>query len=72
MMIARIWHGWTTPENTAFYEQLLKNEVFPSIESKKVKGYEKNYHKGMIKSIKVIFILAGLPLAIICRFCQDS
>ena len=41
MMIARIWHGWTIPENATVYEQLLKNEVFPSIENKKVKGYQK-------------------------------
>jgi hypothetical protein len=40
-MIARIWHGWTTFENADIYMSLLKNEVFPSIEKKKVKGYKK-------------------------------
>lgn len=40
-MISRIWHGWTTHENAGIYEDLLKNEVFPSIENKKVKGYRK-------------------------------
>lgn len=40
-MIARIWHGWTTPENADVYENLLKTEVFPSIENMKVKGYRK-------------------------------
>ena len=40
-MISRIWHGWTTHENARIYENLLKNEVFPSIENKKVKGYRK-------------------------------
>jgi heme-degrading monooxygenase HmoA len=40
-MIARIWHGWTTLENADTYEELLKNEIFPSIENKKVKGYRK-------------------------------
>ncbi|MFC2124123.1 antibiotic biosynthesis monooxygenase [Bacteroidota bacterium] len=40
-MISRIWHGWTTNENADKYEDLLKNEVFPSIEKKKVKGYKK-------------------------------
>jgi hypothetical protein len=40
-MIARIWHGWTSIENAPVYELLLKNEVFPSIENKKVKGYKK-------------------------------
>ncbi len=40
-MIARIWHGWTTWENADRYENLLRDEVFPSIENKKVKGYKK-------------------------------
>ena len=40
-MIARIWHGWTTHDNASIYENLLKTEVFPSIEEKKVKGYRK-------------------------------
>lgn len=40
-MIARIWHGYTTFENASAYESLLKAEVFPSIERKKVKGYRK-------------------------------
>jgi hypothetical protein len=40
-MIARIWHGWTTHENADIYEKLLRDEVFPSIENKKVKGYRK-------------------------------
>src|SRR4030042_2432110 len=40
-MIARIWHGWTTPENATKYEKLLRGEVFPSIENKKVRGYQK-------------------------------
>jgi len=40
-MIARIWHGYTSPENAGVYENLLKTEVFPSIENKKVMGYKK-------------------------------
>jgi hypothetical protein len=40
-MIARVWHGWTTKKNAPVYEDLLKKEVFPSIEAMKVKGYRK-------------------------------
>lgn len=40
-MIARLWHGWTTKVNANVYEELLRSEVFPSIENKKVKGYRK-------------------------------
>jgi heme-degrading monooxygenase HmoA len=38
-MIARIWHGWTTPENADVYENLLKTEIFSGIASKEVGGY---------------------------------
>ena len=58
-MIARIWHGWTTHENAGVYENLLKNEVFPSIEDKNVKGYEKisllkRIHKDEVEFITIM------------------
>jgi hypothetical protein len=30
-MIARVWHGATTKQNAAAYENLLRTEVFPEI-----------------------------------------
>ncbi|MEN8144431.1 MAG: antibiotic biosynthesis monooxygenase [Gemmatimonadota bacterium] len=38
-MISRIWNGWTSPENADEYERLLKEQIFPGIETKAVKGY---------------------------------
>ena len=38
-MIARIWHGWTTPDNADRYEALLLGTVFPGIAAKNVAGY---------------------------------
>jgi len=40
-MIARIWHGWTTPENADAYEQLLRAHVLPGIH--RVPGYRGAY-----------------------------
>jgi antibiotic biosynthesis monooxygenase (ABM) superfamily enzyme len=40
MVIGRIWHGWTKPENADKYEQLLREEIFPAIGAKKVAGYK--------------------------------
>jgi hypothetical protein len=31
-VIARLWHGWTTPENADTYEQLLQTDILPGIE----------------------------------------
>jgi len=36
-VIARIWHGWTAPENADAYEEFLRTKMFPSIQ--RVPGY---------------------------------
>lgn len=38
-MIARIWHGWTTPANAGPYETLLRAEILPGIAAKRIPGY---------------------------------
>jgi antibiotic biosynthesis monooxygenase (ABM) superfamily enzyme len=38
-MIARIWHGYTTRENAKAYVDLLKNEIFEGIATKRMIGY---------------------------------
>jgi antibiotic biosynthesis monooxygenase (ABM) superfamily enzyme len=38
-MIARVWHGWTKPEDAKAYEQLLRDEIFPSIAGRNIEGY---------------------------------
>lgn len=40
-MVARIWHGWTTPENADAYEEVLYSKVIPGIAAKQIKGYRK-------------------------------
>jgi antibiotic biosynthesis monooxygenase (ABM) superfamily enzyme len=38
-MIARIWHGWTKPADAKAYENMLRNEIFPSIAARNISGY---------------------------------
>lgn len=40
-MIARIWHGWTTPENADGYYQTLMDFVIPGIEEMNIDGFRK-------------------------------
>jgi heme-degrading monooxygenase HmoA len=40
-MIARIWHGYTKPENADAYEAMLKPELLPGIS--KVTGYKSSF-----------------------------
>jgi heme-degrading monooxygenase HmoA len=32
-VIARVWHGWTSPENADPYEKFLRTKMFPSMHS---------------------------------------
>jgi antibiotic biosynthesis monooxygenase (ABM) superfamily enzyme len=36
-VIARVWHGWTSPSNADAYEEFLRTKMFPSIH--RVPGY---------------------------------
>src|SRR5262245_31138869 len=38
-MIARIWHGWTSPQNADASEALIKGEVFPGILARNIAGF---------------------------------
>jgi antibiotic biosynthesis monooxygenase (ABM) superfamily enzyme len=38
-MIARIWHGWTKSADAKTDEDLLRDEIFPGIVRRKIKGY---------------------------------
>jgi heme-degrading monooxygenase HmoA len=40
-MIARMWHGFTTPENADEYEAMLKPEVLPGVSRRQ--GYQGSY-----------------------------
>lgn len=39
--IIRTWKGWTNLENAPIYEDLLVNEVFPTVKQRGVDGLEK-------------------------------
>lgn len=38
-MIARVWHGWIKPQDAKTYEELLRNEIFPGIAQRSIRGY---------------------------------
>ena len=38
-MISRIWHGWTSPENADAYEALLRAEILPGIDGRRIDGF---------------------------------
>ena len=39
MTVCRLWRGWTTPENAAAYERIVRGEVIPGIEARRIPGF---------------------------------
>lgn len=37
-MIARLWHGWTTPDDADRYEALIRSTIFPGIRARGIAG----------------------------------
>jgi heme-degrading monooxygenase HmoA len=42
-VIARIWRGWTTPENADAYQRIVSQEVLPGIAARNLEGYHGAY-----------------------------
>lgn len=38
-MICRLWRGWTTPANAADYEDVVRGQVIPAIETRAIPGF---------------------------------
>ena len=38
-MICRMWHGWTTFENAPAYEAVVRGQVIPEIEARRIPGF---------------------------------
>ena len=55
--IIRTWKGWTTLTNAPIYEDLLINEVFPTVKKKGVHGLEKVSISTLEKEDEVEFFL---------------
>jgi heme-degrading monooxygenase HmoA len=53
-MIARMWHGWTKPSDADTYENLLRNEMFPSM--RRIQGFEGAYLLRRVAGEEVEFV----------------
>jgi hypothetical protein len=42
-VIARIWRGWTTPQNADAYQRIVSQEVLPGIAARDLDGYHGAY-----------------------------
>ena len=71
-MIARMWHGWTKPENADAYEGLLRNEMFPSM--RRIQEFEGAYLLRRVAGNEVEFVTVTLfaSLDAVRRFAGDD
>jgi heme-degrading monooxygenase HmoA len=71
-MIARIWHGYTTPQNADAYEAMLTPEVLPGISQ--VRGFRGSYflRREHGSEVEFITILLWDSLAAIRDFAGPS
>jgi antibiotic biosynthesis monooxygenase (ABM) superfamily enzyme len=38
-VICRLWRGWTTPDSADAYEAIVRGEVIPAIEARRIPGF---------------------------------
>lgn len=38
-MICRLWRGWTTKDNADAYEDIMRGQVIPGIEARRIPGF---------------------------------
>jgi heme-degrading monooxygenase HmoA len=38
-VICRLWRGWAAPENADEYERIVRSQVIPDIEARKIPGF---------------------------------
>ncbi len=71
-MIARMWHGWTKPENADAYENLLRNEMFPSM--RRIQGFEGAYlmRRNTEKEVEFVTVTIFTSLDAVRRFAGDD
>lgn len=71
-MIARMWHGWTKPENADAYENLLRNEMFPRM--RRIEGFEGAYllRRASGDEVEFVTITHFTSLDAVRRFAGDA
>ena len=39
LMICRLWRGWATHQNADAYERIVRDQVIPDIEARRIPGF---------------------------------
>jgi heme-degrading monooxygenase HmoA len=71
-MIARMWHGWTKQSDADVYENLLRNEMFPSM--RRIQGFEGAYllRRAAGNELEFVTVTLFTSLDAVRRFAGDN
>jgi len=73
-MISRIWHGYTTLGNADIYENLLKEEIFIGIKSKKIEGFKEIqlFRRSLGEEVEFITIMWFSSIEAVKKFAGED
>lgn len=71
-MIARMWHGWTKLPDADSYENLLRNEMFPSM--RRIVGFEGAYllRRNSADEVEFVTVTMFTSLDAVRRFAGED
>jgi heme-degrading monooxygenase HmoA len=71
-MIARMWHGWTNPQNADAYENLLRDEMFPGM--RRIQGFEGAYllRRAVGEEVEFVTVTMFTSLDAVRRFAGEE
>lgn len=73
-MIARVWRGWTAPEDADRYERLLRTEILPDIASQSGEGFRgaEVYRRPAGDEVAFMTILRFVSMEAVREFVGDD
>jgi heme-degrading monooxygenase HmoA len=74
LMIARIWHGYTTPDNADIYEALLKEEIFTGIRDREIAGFKsiQLFRRNLDAEVEFITLMTFESLEAVIEFAGED
>jgi len=73
-MIARTWHGWTSPGNADTYEALLKEEIFVGIQNRRIPGFKniQLLRRNVGEEVEFVTVMSFDSLAAVREFAGED
>ncbi|MFB6248344.1 MAG: antibiotic biosynthesis monooxygenase [Salinibacter sp.] len=73
-MIARVWRGWTRPDDADRYEALLQTEILPAIAARDIDGYRGGevLRRALDTEVEFMTVLRFVSMADVRRFAGED